>query len=180
MSDEKTPIDIEALVQWTMARTGYLPWRGVSERELMFDYGYTAIPEGAPGGFRSGCERLRQVVDDDAATVIAAIEALGWPASRLVVANGKAGIQPNWLEGIEPRLVPVKKRCGKKHRKVVVGHRWEPCHPQAICAARDAYRDWHSGLRRLAAVLGDSLIAWRINGFAAPEAPWEPALQKAA
>lgn len=179
----RQPIDIEALLQWAIGQSGHLPWRGVSARELMFDYGFTVIPKGCRREFRGGGTLLSRAIDDDAAVVVEAVKALEGGIAGVVIACARKGIRPDWMEGIEPRLVPrlayPKKRGKKKHRRAVTME-WKPCHPQVICAARDVYRRWHAALAALAVELDGALIGWRIKGLAAVPEPWAISGEKAA
>ena len=88
------------------------------------------------------------------------------------------------MEGVEPRLVYKTSRSRKgKHRrkdKPVMVQRWEQCDPAAIRATREIYMRWHAGMLRLIYMLGDELLQFKINGFAAPERPWEMPLQNSA
>lgn len=168
------PIDIEDLLQLALQQPVYRPFRVVSERALAYNYGYTAVPKGCHGGFAGGEVLLRVPAGADAAAVVAAVNALD-PWTRAIVRRcAVGGTRPDWFEGVgAPRRVAVMKRHKRRHRKVKVGERWEPCSPQAICAAREIYARWHSAVTRLAEVLRGRLTDWRITGFAAPESPWE-------
>jgi hypothetical protein len=180
----KTPIDIETLVQWAVQQSGHLPWRGVDDRELMYDYGYTALQRQAPPRRSSG-RQLARAVGQDAAAVIAAVQALDGGVAAVVIACARAGIRPDWMPGVAPRLVPkpvyerIRRRGKKRHRRSV-RIVWEPCDPQAICAARAVYRRWHAALRGLIAPLAGNLSDWNITGLAAPAEPWERDAEKAA
>lgn len=187
MSTAKTAIDIEALLQWALEHS-VAPRLGVpSRRELEFNRGYTAIPKGFHGVFAGGgvaVEGGRAAGDIDAERVLAAVDRLDPWSRSIVLVNARARRRPDWMEGVEPRLVAraryrAKKRGKKRHRASPVMV-WEPCTPQAICATREIYGRWHDALQRLAAALHGRLIAWEINGFAVPTAPWEAALEKAA
>lgn len=166
----RQPIDIEALLQWAIQQSGRLPWRGVSARELMYDYGYTCIPKGTPRCYRSSGTLLSRPIDDDAALVIAAVMALDGEVAAIVIANAREGRRPDYAG--EPRRVPVTRRHRKKHRRVVTGFKLVMPDEGAICAARAAYRQWHAALGSLARTLSGQLDAWQINGFVAAAEPW--------
>lgn len=183
----KRPIDVEHLLHWAYGETGILPWRGVSERALMFDRGYTVIPKGCALSYAGGETLLRCDVPDDAALVIAAVDALPFGVRQVVKACALQQIRPAWLERVEPRLVEHRvswrkgRRKGKKR-----GHRahvervWEPCSPETIRAVREVYADWHAALMRLQCELSGRLSGFEIKGFAAPSTPWCGALEKTA
>jgi hypothetical protein len=168
----KAPIDIEALLHWALTQPVYQPFRGVSDRALMMNYGFTAIPKGAGGSYAGGDALLRYPAQQDATTIIAAINALdGW--SRAIIrVNAIAAIRPDCMIGVQPRRLPVRKRCGKKHRKVVVGHRWDPVSPATLVTIREIYTTWWRAVDRLRGHLADQLNDWQITGFLAPEQPW--------
>ena len=175
----RRPVDIERLLWWAMEQTGYLPWKGVSPRELMFDHGYTVLPRGCSREYHGGGTLLRRAVDEDAATVIAAIMALDPVIAGVVIRCAREKIRPDWMPGVEPKQVqrPISWRKGRRKRGKR-GHRavfvtvWEPCDPAAIRAARAAYEDWHEAVNALAAGLAGMLIDWKIKGFRAPRLPW--------
>lgn len=177
------PIDIEDLVQWAMSQTGYLPWRGVSDRELAFDHGYTVIPKGCGLDYRGGQALLRRAASADATAVIEAIKTLDGEVAAMVIACGRQRIRPNWLDGVEPRLVArtmYGRRRKKRRGRPVAISVWVPCEPGVIRAARAAYSQWHGGLVRLAAMLAGALSEFTINGLGAPAQPWEESLKKTA
>lgn len=191
--DMRRPIDIEALLQWTVAQSGRLPWR----RDTVFDLTlnpYTvrlrrqhvgwALAE-TYVGLRLNAENGRQVVERhparplprDARIVLDAVMALDGATAATVIACARAHIRPDWMPGVEPRQVERMERCRKKHRSVrrVV---WEPCSPEQIRAVRAVYSRWHEALTATAKMLRDELSEWRINGFAAAVAPWEEPVAK--
>ncbi len=178
-----TAIDIEELVQWAMSQTGYLPWRGVSERELAFDHGYTVIPKGCGLDYRGGHTLLRRAISDDAAIVVEAIKSLEPRVAAMVIACGRECIRPNWLPGIEPRQV-AKRVYGARKRKrrgrPAVVMTWVPCDPSVIRAARSAYEQWHAALLILVSQLDGALAGLAIKGLEAPARPWEVAERKIA
>ena len=181
----RSPIDIEALVSWAVRRSGALPWGGTRDRELMFDQGLTAKAKRKPHvdwataeacagiAFNGRPIRSRMTPGPDGARVLLAIGMLDPAAAALVLACGRGGIRPDWMPGVEPRLVAKSKRCRKGHRRRLAAV-WEPCSPEAIRLARDAYRRWHAALTRLADQLDGALDVWEIAGFAAPGEPWRP------
>lgn len=186
-------VDIEMLLQWALARTGRLPWCGVQERELAFDRGCTARPrrrEQAGWALAEACAGLRlgngrplpamMEPGPDALRVLAAVRRLDDPQiAGVVVACARARIRPDWMPGVEPAQVRRWVRCRKRHR-AVVRLVWEPCDPAAIRAARELYAGWQRALLRLAAELDGQLDGWRINGLAAPAAPWRDTVAKIA
>lgn len=184
----KTAIDIEHLLQWAVEQS-VAPRLTVASRDaLSFNYGFTVVPKGFHGVHTGGIARVeggRYAGDIDAERVLAAIDRLD-PWSRSVVLRCAKGCRrPDWFEGVEPQLVPRisyrrKKNGKKKHRKSPVMVWKDGISPQVICATRDIYRQWHIVLSRLAAALEGKLLAYEIKGFAAPAAPWETALEKAA
>lgn len=182
-SAAKAAIDIEALLSWAIAQSGHLPWHGVSERELMYDHGYTVVPRHCSREYRGGGAVLARATDDDAATVIAAIKGLDGAIAAVVIACARSGIRPDWMAGVEPRLVPrsaYAKTRGKKRHRRAVQMVWVPCHPDAIRAAREIYQRWHLALQRLMSELAGELGAWEINAFSAPAEPWAVDAQQAA
>ncbi len=161
-----------------------MPWANASRRELEFDHGLDAQPRRRPHIGWTDAEALAGLTlgrssvvvprtrrGADAALVIETIKLLEPATAALVIANGRAGSRPDWLPGIVPRQVPVRKRCRKRHRKVAALV-WAPCDPSAIRAARDAYRRWHRGVALVMERLDHGLEGWEIRGFAAPGEPW--------
>lgn len=178
----KRSIDIEHLLQWAEAQSIAPRLRVPSARELTLNP-YDVHVRGASNVFFGAgmmVEGGRYTADIDAERVMAAVERLDPFSLSIVRVNAKSCRRPDWMEGVEPRLVPVFRRSKKRHRKGLAGQRWEPCSPQAICATRDIYGRWHVALRRLAVALDGKLISFEINGFAAPAVPWEPVEQKVA
>lgn len=176
------PIDIERLLQWAEAQSIAPRLRVPSARELTINP-YDVHVRGVCNVFRGAgvpVEGGRYAADIDAERVLAAVDRLDPFTRSIVRVNARGGRRPDWMEGVTPRRVPVYRRCKKRHRKAAAGHRWEPCSPQAICASRELYGRWHATLGRLAAALDGQLICFRINGFAAPAAPWEEGEQKTA
>lgn len=183
----RQPIDIEQALWWALGQTGYLPWRGCSERELAFDHGYTVLPKGCSREFHGGATLLRRPIEPDAALVIEAVKALDPAIAAVVIACARERIRPDWMEGVEPRQVATtvyghvrvgkrRKRRGRPARVVV----WQPCDPGVIRAAREVYARWHAALAVLAHELRGQLNGFAINGFAAPAAPWAEALRNTA
>lgn len=176
------PIDIEDLVQWAFDQSITPALRGVSERSLMFDYGYTCIPKGCGSAFSGGgvvLEGGRRAVDIDADRVLRALDRLDPFTRAIVQANARAKRRPDWMEGVKPRLVTITRRHKRKHRRIA-GQRWEPCSPEAVRSCRELYARWHAGLRHLHKLLNGTLLSFEINGFGAPDAPWENADEIAA
>jgi hypothetical protein len=169
-------IDIEMLVQWALAQTGYLPWRAVTERELAYDHGYTAIPHGVGHQYRGGGVVLRAAISDDANTVIGAIKALEPQIAATVIACGRKQIRPDWLPGVEPKrsahYLSPKKHGKRRHRRKTVVMVWN-IDPLTIKLVRGHYEAWHDALTRLARRLAGQLQAFEISGFAAARCPWE-------
>lgn len=181
---ERRPIDAEALITWALKRSGRLPWTCIRDAELSFDQGLTARPRRPPdvswtiaeacAGLRFSGRGARPLMDPgpDAVRVLAAIGMLEPAAAALVIACGRAGIRPDWMQGVVPRQVPGRrKRCRKKHRKITVMV-WEPCSPESLRAARDDYRRWRAGVATVARQLENALEAWEIAGIFAPVDPW--------
>lgn len=186
----RMPIDIEALVQWAMEETSakHLPWRNPSPRALAMDHGWTCIPKGVSREYHGAEVVLRVGTDHDAITVVEAIKALDDPAvAAQIIACGRGNLRPECHLNVEPRRVEKivswrkaakKKKGNKKNRKPVRTSVWEPCSPEAICAARDAYKRWHDGLTNLARVLDGQLSRWKVTGLRASAKPWEEANKK--
>lgn len=178
----RQPIDIEALIAWALRRSGRLPWLRAGDRELAFDRGFDAMPRRRPNigwVLAEACAGLHfagrgnwamMSPGPDAAQVVAAIRRLPADVAAMVIACGRAGIRPDWMEGVEPRQVPKSRRDRRRHRRgrVMV---WEPCHPDAICQARDAYRRWWHGIVQVSASVGP-LAQWEISTILAPPEPW--------
>jgi hypothetical protein len=185
-SPHKRQIDIEYLLHWAFEQTGILPWRGVSERALMYDHGYSVIPKGCATSYSGGETLLRCDVPEDAAIIIHAVGALPLEVRSVVKACALQQIRPNWMEGVEPRLVERKISWRKRKKRGSRGHRshvqrlWEPCSPETICAVRHIYTAWHAALATLLSRLDGRLSAYHINGLAAPPAPWEQRGEKSA
>lgn len=181
-AQQRTPIDIEALIQWAIAQTGFLPWYGTHPRELMLDGGYTAIPKGCSRQYHGGTILLRRAINSDAAIVIEAVKSLEPSIAAVVIARGRDKDRPQCFVGVKPKLVDRKvygrKRGRKRHRPTTI-REWN-IDPKAICAAREIYTRWHAALARLAAQLQGQLIAYDIKGLGAPETPWLVRMQKSA
>ena len=190
---DKTPIDIEALIQWAIGRTGSLPWEIARPDELAFDRGLTANLRRRPSGnwvLAEACAGLthrgrplmaRMSPGPDGAIVIDAIKSLPPATAAIVLRCARAGIQPDWMD-VVPKLVPKRvygKRRGKKRHRATIAMVWT-VDPEAICAARRLYSMWHEGIERVADMVSGELQGFRINGFAAAAAPWEKAVEKAA
>lgn len=184
---QKQPIDIEALLQWAIARSGRLPWRLDDERELSMNKGLTARLRRRPkvgwetasvcAGLTIRSGRLlapgKLVPGPDADIVLEAIQRLPDPAvAATVIYCARSRIRPNWMPGVDPKQVQVLVRCKKKHRRVRAQTIWEPCSPAAVRAAREGYAQWHAALSTLARELDGHLSGWEISGFAAPAEPW--------
>lgn len=181
----RPPIDAEALIAWALQRSGRLPWGNARDRDLAFDRGVTAKPRSAPHvgwGVAEVCAGLsvngRALVrpqrnpGPDAIRVLVEIGMLDPARAALVIACGRASIRPDWMPGVTPREVRRVKRTGKKRRRIAIVE-WSPCSPEAIRAAREAYRRWHSGVAAVARRLDGELDGWEIQGFTAPAEPWK-------
>lgn len=184
------PIDIEMLLQWAYSQTIYVSHYNASDRAMMFNHGYTAIPRGCHASF-TGADTAVMLTRDgaaDAHIVIAAVAALDPWAGAIVARCAKGHTRPDCFIGVEAQEVPVMtypRRKGKKGKKrrshvPIITMRWTPCHPSAICASREIYARWHDAIRRLVPALDGRLTNWVITGFRAPSAPWTVAAQKAA
>jgi hypothetical protein len=196
-------VDIEWLVGWAISQDRSLGWRRDGERELAFDRGLTVKPRKRPhvgwieatasaGGSLKiaagkGAVMAQSKPDPDALLVIAALNQLDPWTQSVITANAKRQRRPDWMEGIEPRLVPErsyakkrKKRGRGQYRKSVVKMVWKPVSPEVICATREIYSRWHLGMTRLMAIVEGQLSSYRVNGLAAPSTPWEMPLQKIA
>lgn len=181
-------VDIETLVGWAIGQTGYLPWSGVSDKELAMDHGWTAIPKGVSREYhaRELLLRCKGGIPFDAMTIVEAVKALEPSIASMVIACARKAIRPDWCRDIVPRQVPKTVSWRSKSKKKKKGHRshttlvWTPCSPEAICAARDAYQRWHQGMAGLATALAGVLKHWQTIGFSAPRAPWEQEVEKAA
>lgn len=185
-------IDVEHLLHWAFAQTGLLPFRNPSERGLAYNHGWTAIPRGANQQFQGSEIALQRALDEDAAAVLAAVQRLPAEIRNVVRACAMSGIRPNWMEGIEPKLVERrvshrkvrKKKKGKRGKKVTgrshVERVWEPCSPETILIVREIYAAWHAALSEIATKLGPDLKNHEISGLAAPATPWDTAVEKTA
>lgn len=181
LAEERRPIDIEALVQWAMAREIMPRLRVPSARELSLNP-YTVLPKGFVNELNTGgvdVEGGRPADDIDAERVLRAIDRLDPFTGSMVRNNGRGRCRPDWFDGVEPKQVTKWKRSKKGHRKVPT-REWKPVHPKAIRAARDLYLTWHGGLRHLVTLLDGELLRFRINGLSAPMMPWEGPLEKTA
>jgi hypothetical protein len=166
----KTPVDIEVLLQWAVAQTVPLPWRGVSPRELMFDHGWTVIPRGVSKAYPSAGIRLSASVVPDAQAVLDAVQTLDPPVADMLIACAKAERRPQWFA--EPRRVPIVKRHKKRHRQKISGYRIVPPDPACARAAEHAYSRWWDALADLAVILEPILAHWHATGPAASPEPW--------
>ncbi len=169
-------VDIEMLVQWALEQTGYLPWRAVTERELQYDHGYTAIPHGVSKEYKGRGAVLRTALNGDANAVLDAIKGLPPRSAVLVIRYGRDQKRPPDFTGIEPRRVwhQMPKKKGKRkgaHRKRPRYQGWD-IHPDTIAAARAEYALWHEALTALMEKLTPVLIGHRITGFSARPNPW--------
>lgn len=180
-------VDIEALVQTILMPRPSLPWARDDDRELSLDRGVTARPRRRPrvswfeaeacAGMRFHTPRTRRPARDpgpDAARVIAAIRRLDPRAAAMVIACGRNRVRPDWMPGVEPRLVERR----RSHRRCKPGQKrsyqiWEPCSPDAVRLVRDAYAVWYKGLVALMTALDDTLDTYRVTGLEAPARPWE-------
>lgn len=179
---KKTPIDIEDLVQWAVMHSKPV-LRIPSERSLMFNYGYDAIPKGCGTAFAGGDSRVpvRRSIDLDADRVLQAINALDPWSRSLVTANAKAQRRPDWMQGVKPQLEdapPPRRNRGRSkswRKKQIANSRamtWKNgISPYTVRQAQATYTQWHASLRRLADVL-KSIETYEICGFAAPAEPW--------
>jgi hypothetical protein len=166
--------DIEHILIWAFGQTSYVRHESHTDRGALFNHGYDAVPRGGHGLFAGGTTSvtLRRNGMADAAAVVEAVEKLD-PYSRSIVTRcAKSGARPDCMLGIDPVRVPVTKRSRKGHRRRVVGSRWEPCDPKAICVAREIYSRWHAAVARLCEAMESKLSGWHITGFRAPKEPW--------
>lgn len=170
----KQPIDAELLLQWAIERSGRLPWSGVSDKDLAFDHGWTARPRGT-AQYHAAPITLRCSPSEDAAAVIAAINALEPQAALSVTACARNKIRPNWLPGVVPERIATqgyrRKRGKAKHRTTTIIV-WHPCDPLTLEAAHSAYTRWHKAVTSIADLLKGQLENFEIRTFLAPEAPW--------
>lgn len=172
------PIDVEQLLQWAIAQTGYLPWRGVASRELEYDFGYTAIPGGVRREFRSSGILLRVAASEDVNAVIAEVKALEPRVAAVVISCARRQIRPACFVGVEPRKVAKTvsnrtKRGKRRHRKRSTVMVWD-IDPMTIKLARRQYEAWRAALVRLVERLAGRLAAFAVTGPSAPARPWEP------
>lgn len=184
----KPGTDIENLLQWAYAQTVYLDYRNASPRALAYNHGYTAIPKGFHSTFEGGDVAVTMLSSTaaDARRIVAAVELLDPWTQAIVTRCAKSQVRPDCFLGVEAREVKTtlswrkrKKGGGKKKaHSSTVTTRWEPCHPAAICAAREIYLRWHTALGRLAIALAGELNDWAISGFAAPEHPWNEPIKE--
>jgi hypothetical protein len=196
------PIDIEELLQIVVATDRSLGWRRDGDRELSYDRGITAKPRKRPhvgwieasasaGGSVKipagrGAVMAHTKPDPDCEAVLAALDRLDAWTQSVITANARAKRRPDWMEGVEPRLVAKrsyakrrKKRGAGRYRKPVTKMVWT-IDPAVIRAAREIYSRWHVGLERLIPMLEGELSGFRINGLTAPSTPWEMTLEKIA
>lgn len=175
----RKPIDIEDLLQWALAHSAAPKLRVPSKRELTINP-YDVHIRGCDNRFHSAgvlVEGGRRSEDIDADRVLLALDRLDPFTRAIVQANARAQRRPDWMEDVEPKLVAIHKRSRKRHRREP-RQRWEPCSPAEVRACRELYGRWHAGLRHLAALLDDRLMTYAVNGLAAPEAPWQPDIEK--
>ena len=206
---EVISLDIELILQWALTQTGHLPWSRDRDTDLMFDKGLTAKPRKRPpinwtiamacAGLKLGTERplpATMTPSGDAEIIIEAVKRLPSRQASLILACARAQIRPDWTVNghaearrhekscWEKKSVPQKKGWSKKWKKARVGRPhlkvWYDPTPEAICAARDAYTLWHDGICHLMTELRGHLSRFKINGFSAPERPWEPVTQNIA
>lgn len=194
---EVIALDIELILQWAMTQTGHLPWSRDRDTELMFDKGLTAKPRKRPpvnwtiamacAGLKLGTERplpATMTPSGDAEIIIDAVKRLSPRQASLILACARAHIRPDFTVQAEidkqryAEPVERSKKCWQKKRtckrpKKAYLKRWHDPTPEAICAARSAYLLWWYGVWIVLAALQGRLSRFRINGFAAPERPWE-------
>jgi len=171
------PIDVEHLLQWAIEQTGYLPWRGVSRRELEYDFGFTAIPGGVRREFHSAGILLRVAANDDANAVIEQIKALEPRVAAAVIACARRQIRPECFVGVVPQKVRKTvtnrtKKGKRRHKKRSVIMVWD-IDPMTIKLARQQYEAWRSALARIAERLSGRLAAFQVTGPSAPACPWD-------
>jgi hypothetical protein len=186
------PADIEFLVQWALSKTGTLPWSRDRDRELAFDKGLTVKPRKRPPvnwTIAVACAGMHLVVpplparltpSGDAETILSALKTLPPRQASLLLACARNTIRPDWTVNGHAEPVRHQKKSWKKKKghkkstklKTPQIHHWYDPTEEAICAAREAYTLWYDGMWRLLEVLQNRLSGFRINGFAAPEAPW--------
>ena len=108
----------------------------------------------------------------DASQVLMAIQLLDdTAAAASVLACARNRIRPDWKPGVEPKRVETTRRHRKKHR-LAIRYEWQPCSPEDVRLARDAYSRWHAALQTIALRLEGRLENWRISGISAPAEPW--------
>lgn len=183
MTSERTPIDVENLIQWAMLQTGRFPWYGVRDMDLSYNQGLTVRPRRRPivpweiaeacaGISHNGRPLLaRRMPSGDAEAVLSAIKHLHPAVAAVVIACARSKIRPDWMEDIEPVQVIQHKRHRTKHRSVSVLV-WKPCDPMAILAAREIYTRWYGALNSVRERLDGVLDSWEIVSFSAPSEPW--------
>lgn len=183
------PIDIEALLQWAVARSGRLPWRRDHPSELSMNRGITARPRKSEkigwatagimvvtvSGRRQGSIVMRRP-GPDAALVIDAIMRLEPAVAAVVLACARSRIRPDWMDGVVPQRVmrPIYgyKRNRRRRGRPLMAPAWHPCSPADVQAARDSYTRWHMALLALVEDVGGTLASWRITGCDVPATPW--------
>lgn len=185
--------DAEVVLQWAVAQLGKrLPWSSVRPQELEFNRGQTArlrrrqptswsIAAATAGMIRPVRPIAPRLVKpgQDANLIIATIRQLDPWSSSIVMVCARGERRPDWMEGVEPRLVEkrVYGKNGKGRRRrsgrAQVIQVWEPCSPATVAAVREVYARWHQAVRSIAEALTGRLAEWKITGFAAPERPWE-------
>lgn len=165
--------DIELVLRWAFSQTSYVRCESATDRGLLFNHGYSAVPAGCHGLYAGGVTAvvLRRNGMADAATIVEAVERLDPYTRSLVTRCAQKGVRPDCMLGAEPVRVPVTKRSKRGHRRVV-GSRWHPCRPETVQATREVYSRWHVTVGRLAADLSGKLSGWRITGFFAEAEPW--------
>lgn len=170
-------IDIEALIQWALQQTGYLPWRGVSDDALAYDHGWTAVPRRQSRQYVGSEILLRRAVDNDAALVLGAVRALAPATAATVLRCAREGDRPGCFIGFEAHKVPKtvyrrKRGGGKRHRPSVVMVWDMGIEPETVRLARTVYENWRAALARVAASIRGDLAFYEVAGPAAPPHPW--------
>lgn len=173
-------VDIEELLQWAIGQSGYLPWRGVAERELQYDHGYTVLFSAAPPVLSRGIA-LRCTVNGDANAVIDEIRALAPGVAAVVIACARRRIRPACFVGVTPQKINktiktvsrTKKGWRRRRGRVTSTVTGWDVEPATVALARQAYTAWHHALGRMAQRLAGRLETYAIAGFSAPERPWD-------
>lgn len=153
-------VDLEEAVQWAAGRPRYLPWRNPTHADLALDHDWDARCKGADALYQPSRGIALRATGDlsaEALTIIAAINALPDRVGSIIKECARGKTRPDCMLGIEPRQVAKKiswrkatrrDRNRRRNRKPVLVQVWEPCSPEAICAARAAYTRWHDAMTR--------------------------------